>query len=145
MLLRAERSVTVDRDVEDVFDYLAHGENNVQWRDGVLEIERTSVVTGEGATYRQVMKGPAGRAIRGDYRVTRHERPEVLEFSVTAGPARPKGRFHLERAADGGTTVTSALELDPRGPSRLFASLVRKQMEREVAALEELRRQLDNS
>jgi len=36
----------------------------------VLQIERTSADNGEGATYRQVLAGPGGRRIDGDYRVT---------------------------------------------------------------------------
>lgn len=144
-MIRAERSVTVERAIDEVFAYLADGRNNVRWRDGVLEIEPATEATGEGVTYRQVLKGPAGRPIRGDYRITRHDRPHTLEFAVIAGPARPTGRFRLEPAGDGRTRVTFVLELEPRGPSRLLAPLIRRQMQREVAALDQLRGQLEST
>src|SRR5262245_62489530 len=47
----AEYSVTVSKPAQDVFDYLADGAHNREWRAGVLEIARTSEATGEGATY----------------------------------------------------------------------------------------------
>lgn len=67
-MTHAEHSVTVNRPASDVFDYLADGTHNRDWRAGVLEIERTSAQDGEGATYRQVLAGPGGRRISGDYR-----------------------------------------------------------------------------
>src|SRR5258706_16018256 len=91
----AEHTVTVNRPAREVFDYLADGTHNREWRTGVLEIERTSAAGGEGATYRQVLSGPGGRRIDGDYRVTVFDPPRRLEFRVTAGPARPTGVFEL--------------------------------------------------
>ena len=91
----AEHTVTVNRPAGAVFDYLADGTHNAEWRSGVLEIERTSPGGGQGATYRQVLSGPGGRQIDGDYQVTVFEPPTRLEFQVIAGPARPAGMFEL--------------------------------------------------
>src|SRR2546423_8196370 len=85
----AENTVTIERPIGDVFAYLADGTNNPRWRAGVLSIERTSAGEGADATYRQVLSGPGGRKIAGDYRVTRYEPPHRLEFAVIARPARP--------------------------------------------------------
>jgi uncharacterized protein YndB with AHSA1/START domain len=68
-MAHAESTVTIDRPVQQVFDYIADGTNNPHWRACVLEIERTSADEGEGATYRRVLQGPGGRRIPGDYRV----------------------------------------------------------------------------
>jgi polyketide cyclase/dehydrase/lipid transport protein len=59
----AEHTVTVNRPAPDVFDYLADGTHNRDWRTGVIEIARTTTADGEGATYRQVLTGPGGRRI----------------------------------------------------------------------------------
>ena len=56
----AEHTVTIARPPQDVFDYLADGTHNRDWREGVLEISRTSAGDGPGATYRQVLAGPGG-------------------------------------------------------------------------------------
>jgi uncharacterized protein YndB with AHSA1/START domain len=85
----AERTVTVNRPARAVFDYLADGTHNVEWRTGVLEIERTSAGGGEGATYRQILAGPGGRRIDGDYKVTVFNPPARLVFQVTPGQHGP--------------------------------------------------------
>jgi hypothetical protein len=82
----AERTVTVNRPASDVFDYLADGTHNREWRTGVLEIERSSAADGQGATYRQVLAGPGGRRIDGDYGVTVFDPPRRLNFMSLPGP-----------------------------------------------------------
>src|SRR5262245_52758712 len=43
------------------------------------EIPGQGPVLGAGATYQQTLSGPGGRRIRGDYRVTSHTPPTLLE------------------------------------------------------------------
>jgi uncharacterized protein YndB with AHSA1/START domain len=135
----AEHTVTVNRPQKDVFDYLAEGTHNREWRSGVLEIERTSAAEGKGATYRQVLSGPGGRRIDGDYRVTVFDPPRRLEFQVTAGPARPTGVFELSENADQSTRVRFSLDLNPSGLMRLMTPMISRQMRREVGQLDNLK------
>lgn len=139
----ATNTVTVDRPIGEVFGYLADGTNNPRWRAGVLEIERTAGDNGLGTTYRQVLAGPGGRRIAGDYRVTAYAPPTGLAFAVTAGPARPTGRFELAETAPGRTTVTFTLDLRPGGMMRLMSGLIAKQMRAEVAQLTRLKTDLE--
>jgi uncharacterized protein YndB with AHSA1/START domain len=139
----AEHTVTIDRPASDVFDYLADGTHNREWRAGVLEIERTSAAGGEGATYRQVLAGPGGRRIDGDYRVTVFDPPQRLEFHVTAGPARPTGVFELTENPDETTRVRFALDLKPAGLMKLMTLMITRQVRREVAQLDTLKTVLE--
>ena len=141
----AEHTVTVNRPQKDVFDYLAEGTHNREWRSGVLEIERTSAAEGQGATYRQVLSGPAGRRIDGDYQVTVFEPPRRLEFQVTAGPARPTGVFELSEDADQSTRVRFSLDLNPSGLMRLMTPMISRQMRREVTQLDNLKAILERT
>jgi hypothetical protein len=84
----AEHTVTINRSAGDVFDYLADGTHNRDWRNGVLEIEKTTAASGAGAGYTQVLAGPGGRRIPGDYRVTTR-RGASSSSSPPARPARP--------------------------------------------------------
>ena len=135
----AEHTVTVSRPQQDVFDYLADGMHNREWRAGVLEIRRTSADDGKGATYRQVLAGPGGRRIDGDYQITVFDPPRRLEFKVTAGPARPAGVFELIPDAEGSTRVRFSLDLDPAGLMKLMTPVIARQMRREVAQLDNLK------
>lgn len=144
-MAHARQTVTVRRPVDDVFTYIAEGANNVRWRDGVVEIERVSGDGGVGTTYRQVLKGPGGRRIDGDYRVTSYDRPRLLAFEVVAGPVRPVGRYEL--AADGAeaTTLTFTLDAQPKGIMKLMSPVISKQMQTEVGHLADLKRDLERS
>ena len=141
----AEYTVTVDRPARAVFDYLADGTHNREWRSGVLDIERTSATAGEGAAYRQVLAGPGGRRIDGDYRITTFAPPQRLEFLVTAGPARPSGVFELSDSGGQATVVRFALDLQPAGLMKLMTPMIARQMRREVAQLETLKKVLEQA
>jgi uncharacterized protein YndB with AHSA1/START domain len=141
-MAHAEYSVIVNRPAREVFDYLADGTHNREWRSGVLEIERTSAAEGPGATYRQVLAGPGGRRIAGDYRVTVFDPPQRLEFQVIAGPARPTGVFELSEAGQR-TTVRFMLDYRPGGAMKLMGPMITKTMQREVAQLDTLKAVLE--
>jgi uncharacterized protein YndB with AHSA1/START domain len=141
----AEHTVTVARPQTDVFDYLAEGAHNREWRAGVLEISRTSASDGQGATYRQILAGPGGRRIDGDYQVTVFDPPRRLEFQVTAGPARPAGVFELSENADQSTRVRFSLDLHPAGLMKVMTPMITRQMRREVAQLDNLKAILERT
>ena len=139
----AEHTTAINRPVDDVFSYLADGMHNREWRSGVLEIERTSSADGVGATYRQVLAGPGGRRIDGDYRVTEYAPPSRLAFNVIAGPARPEGVFELTELPDDSTRLRFALDLKPAGIMKVMTPMISRQMQREVAQLEALKKILE--
>jgi uncharacterized protein YndB with AHSA1/START domain len=144
IMAHAQYTVTVQRPVDDVFAYLVDGANNRRWRDGVLEIERVSGDGGVGTTYRQVLKGPGGRRIDGDYRVTAYERPSLLAFEVVAGPVRPVGRYELAAVGAQATAVTFRLDVRIKGIMKVVSPLVGKQMQSEVAHLVDLKRDMES-
>jgi uncharacterized protein YndB with AHSA1/START domain len=144
-MLHAEHTVTINRPARDVFDYLADGTHNRDWRDGVVEIRRTTSTDGKGAAYRQVLAGPGGRRIDGDYEITVFEPPRRLEFVVTAGPARPAGVFELTETPGDGTRVRFALDLQPTGLMRIMTPMIARQMRSEVARLDTLKKLLERT
>jgi hypothetical protein len=100
---------------------------------------------GVGATYRQVLGGPPGRKIAGDYRVTTYDRPTTLGFEVIAGPLRPTGIFELSPTGSGGTIVTFRLAAAPKGVMRPMAPMIAKQMRAETQSLDILRAELESN
>jgi len=136
---QAQHSVTIDRPIEAVFAFVADGENCPQWRPGVLDIKRVSGDGGVGTTYEQGVRGPMGRRIAADYRITVSEPNRRLEFQTVTGPARPHGRYDFEGAGDG-TRLTFALDAELTGLRKLLmGSMVQKTMESEVATLDKLK------
>ena len=144
-MLHAEHTVIVARPQQDVFDYLAEGTRNREWRAGVLETSRTSAADGEGATYRQVLAGPGGQKFDADYRITAFEPPRRLEFRVTAGPVRPAGVFELSEDGDQSTRVRFSLDLNPSRLMKLMTPVLARELQREVTQLDNLKAILERT
>jgi uncharacterized membrane protein len=133
-MAHAEQTVTVDRPIAEVFAYLADGYNEPKWRPDVSNVRLASESsTGVGATWAQSMKGPGGRAIKGDYRFTAWKEPTRLDFEVIAGPARPLGSFVLAPLSNNSTSVTFTLDLTPKGLMVLMTGMINKQVATEAA------------
>ena len=137
-----EREVTITRPVAEVFTFVADGLNAPQWRPGVMDISLVSG-SGLGAVYKQGVKGPGGRRIDADYRITAYEPNRRLSFEATAGPVRPTGEFAFDDA-NGATHVRFALQAELGGIKKLLmGGAVQKTMDAEVAALEHLKQVLE--
>jgi len=142
-MAHAENQVTINRPVSDVFSYLLDGANNPRWRPGVLDIQHDAATpAGLGAVYKQGLKGPGGR-IDGDYKITRLQPNQLIEFQVIAGPARPTGTYTLEPVGSG-TKVSFVLDFQPKGLARLMDGMIGKTMQSEVGYLSNLKTVLES-
>jgi uncharacterized membrane protein len=138
----AENSVVIARPRSEVFAFVANHENDPKWRPGIADISRASG-TGQGAIYRQGVKGPMGRRIDADFEVTAYQDGSLIAFRTLAGPVRPEGSYRFEDA-DGGTRVTFSLSADLRGPQKLMSPMVAKSMRSQIDALASLKRVLES-
>ena len=139
----ARHQVTICRPAEEVFTFIADGLNGPKWRPGITDIALLSGF-GVGATYKQGVKGPGGRRIAADYRVTEYEPNRRLAFEAIAGPVRPAGEWVLEELADG-TRLTFSLNAELGGIKKLLmGGAVQKTMDAEVAATERLKELLES-
>ncbi len=138
-MAHAEETVAVPREIDHVFAFLADGLNEPLWRPDVIDVSlETAGVTGLGAVWVQKMRGPGGRPISGDYRITSYLPPTRLDFEVIAGPARPIGSFRLREVDTTTTEVTFVLDLTPRGLMRLMTPMIEKQVASEARAIHQL-------
>src|ERR1700676_43417 len=129
----AEESITINRPVGDVFDFVLDGTKNPLWRPAVLDIERVpGKPSGAGAVFKQGLKGPGGRRIDGDYEIVECQANELIKFQVITGPARPTGMYRFE-AVGNATRVTFSLHLEPKGLTRLLSPMITSTMKGEVA------------
>jgi uncharacterized membrane protein len=138
----ARSQITIRRPVDDVFAFVSDGLNGPAWRSGIVDVALVSG-SGLGATYKQGVKGPGGRRIDADYRVTAFEPNRRIAFEAIAGPVRPTGEFVFEEVPDG-TRLAFSLDAQLSGIKKLLMSgAVQKTMDAEVAATERLKRLLE--
>ncbi|MFA1611897.1 SRPBCC family protein [Halobellus rubicundus] len=146
---RAAATVTVERDIEDVFAYLAAVTTMDDWVKGVSETRHTGGTPGEvGATYAYRYRS-AGTTRSMEMTVEAVERPTRLVIGVPDGSLAFTSEITLE-AVDGGTRVTNAIDatVTGRGLALLTAvapPLVRWLATREMTGeLEQLKSNLED-
>jgi uncharacterized membrane protein len=140
----AQRKITIDRPVDQVFDFFTDHGNDQKWRRHVKEIDpkRQSPV---GTTIHQVVSGPGGRGIPSDIEVTANEPPSRYAFRVVAGPVRPVGELTFTPSGTG-TEVSMSLSAELSGIKKVFmARAVQKSMDAEVGALDTAKRLIEAS
>ena len=138
----AERTISIRRPVDEVFRFLSDGRTATQWRSAVIEVSKASG-EGVGAVYRQVVRGPGGRAVDADFEITVLEQDQRIGFRTIAGPVRPEGEFALEAMGDA-TILTFTLEAKLSGWKRLLlGGLVQSSMNAEMRGLDQLQEVLE--
>ena len=121
---RFEATVVIDRPIEDVFAFLADGENDPKFSPRVLEIAKTSDgPPGVGTVYASTVKD-AGMKTKREFKLTEFEpftRIRWAELSKNLVTA-PEGGYDLAREGIG-TRVTIYNVLEGHGPGKLIAPL----------------------
>ena len=141
---KAQRTIVIDRPVDQVFAFFTDPQNDSKWRPHVKEIAARGPV-GVGSTIHQVVEGPGGRGIPADIEVVGFEPSTRYAFQVTAGPVRPFGEF-LFAPSGAGTEVGFSLEAELSGIKRLAMSkTVQKSMDGQMAALDQAKALLERS
>lgn len=142
-MAHAEGSITIDRPIKAVFDFVLDGTNGPLWRPDVTDVQlKTAKPLGVGAVFKQGMKGPGGR-IDADYEIVECKPGEWIKFQVVAGPARPTGTYKFESSGKG-CKVTFVLDFQPKGLARLMDGMINKSMQGEVATLSNLKSYLES-
>jgi uncharacterized membrane protein len=123
-------TVTVERSIEEVFDYAAQFDRHPEWQDDLKSAtaDGPPAVGATGSGTRQI--GP--RVHTTQWRMSAYERPRILGWEVLSGPIRPAGsmRFSAEGTS---TRVDLQIELNPRGWMKLLGPLVERQSQKIVA------------
>lgn len=123
------QSVTVNRPVQEVWDFISNFENTTRWSRGVLEAKQTSDgPLGIGSTLQTVVKA-FGRRRTADYLVTEYEPNHAFAFEVTAGPMTSRARYLVEPAG-AGTQLTASGEAEATGLYKLLAPILVRTVKR---------------
>jgi uncharacterized protein YndB with AHSA1/START domain len=121
---RFEVTTLIDRPIEEVFAFLADGENDPKFSPRVLEIAKTTDgPPGVGTVYASTVKD-AGMKTKREFKLTEFEPPtrirwaEISKNAITAS----EGGYDLAREGDG-TRVTLYNVLEGHGIGKLIAPL----------------------
>ena len=140
-MITVDHSVVIDRPIQEVFAFLADGENHIQWRSGLVEWKMTSEgPVGVGSTSSEVLQF-LGRRMETSYELTEFEQDRKLAFKTTSGPIPMDGSYTLESAGSG-TKLTFRIQGESGGFFRLaehvLVRMVRRQVESDFGNLKDL-------
>jgi uncharacterized protein YndB with AHSA1/START domain len=120
-----EATVVIDRPVEEVFAFLANGENDPKFSPRVLEIAKTTDgSTGVGTVYASTVKD-AGMQSKREFRITEFEAPTKIRWAEQSRNlvVATHGGYDLAPEGEGRTRVRIHNVLEGRGIGKLIAPL----------------------
>ncbi len=133
-MVKTETSVTINRPIEEVFEFLTTIENNPQWQSSTLEAKQTSEgPVGLGSTAMLEAKF-LGRRLELAMEITEFEPNRKFSFKTTSGPVPFEGSNVFERISEGETKVTFLFEAEPGGFFKLAEPLVARASKRDSEA-----------
>jgi carbon monoxide dehydrogenase subunit G len=137
-MISVEKEVLVDRPAQEVFDFLADVRNEERWNPNVIAIESESdgplLVGG-------MFEGLYRRGGRMRFELVEAVRPSRLVFRGGGRQMALVATLELERVGSA-TCVRMKAEMEPRGPLKLLAPLMRKPIERQYERVSESFRQV---
>ena len=142
-MIKAEKSIVIERPVEDVFAYVGDQTNAVHWQAGLVEVRRlTDGPIGVG-TRHTIVRTFMGRRLAVDNEYVAFEPGRRIAFRTTSGPMPLEASYLVEPVA-GGTRVTSTIAMEASGFLALAEPLIAAGLRREMdAAFRELKRLLE--
>jgi uncharacterized protein YndB with AHSA1/START domain len=101
-------TVVIDRPIEEVFAYLADGENDATFSERVLEIKQTTDgPPGVGTIYASTVKD-AGVKFKREFKISEFEPPTKIRWTeISTGPViTPEGGYDLAPTGEGKTQLS---------------------------------------
>lgn len=140
-----ERTVTVQKPIRVVWDYVSDFRNTEEWDPPTVSTERTGGDGGVGTTYHNVSK-MLGNETEVDYVVVEHEPTSRFVLRGDAGSVQLLDTITFAETPEGGTAVTYHAEFAPQGAAKLAAPLLPAALkvlgDKVAASLEEKLQQL---
>lgn len=122
--------VTIDRPIEDVFNYINRPDNDPEWQPEVLERKVADRL--EEGTELTIRREVLGRTIESKARVVDYDPPHKSISRSFAGPLQFEGGFHLQEV-DSGTRVEFRADVNPTGAYEVGAETFADEFEDEIA------------
>lgn len=143
-MIKINKSLVINRPIDEVFDYIGDQRNTPQWQSGLVEVRRiTEGPPGIGTKHAFVRKF-MGRKMEATNEYIAYEPNKKITFKTTSGPVRLEASYLFESTADG-TKVTGLIEMQAAGLFGFAEPLIAKSLDRESdAAMTELKRLLES-
>jgi uncharacterized protein YndB with AHSA1/START domain len=130
-MIKAEQSAIIERPIDEVFAFVGDQTNTPRWQAGLVEVRRTSDGPPGVGTTHTFVRTFMRRRMEADNVYVAYEPNERIAFKTTSGPVRLEASYLFE-ATDGGTRLTSRIEMDASGFMSLAEPLIASGLKREM-------------
>lgn len=127
-MINIEKSIVIDKPVEEVFAYMSDGSKAPNWQGGLEAVEGQANAVGE--QYTEVRKF-MGREMRSVLELTAFEPNKRWGAKVIKGPVPYEVTVQLT-PQDGGTQMTTHIEGEPTGFFKVAEGMVKGQLEKSI-------------
>jgi len=140
-MTKIERSIVIDRPVEEVWEFVHDTANNVLWQTTLAESEKLTEGPMDVGTRVREVRHFLGLRIESTWEMTEYEPTRRSAIRGISGPIPLSGSYRLEEA-DAGTKLTVSGELDAHGFFKLaepiFARITGRELEANLGHLKDL-------
>ena len=140
-VIRTEKTILIERPIEDVFSYIADFKNDMAWRSELAEIRQTTeFARGQGARYEERLHW-GDREANAEFEVVDYRPNSRIEFRGSSGSLSARGEYDLD-AEENRTRLTVVGEIELSGvlaaAEEIIAEAVRKQGEEDLEHLKDI-------
>ena len=140
-MIRIERSIVIERPIDEVFAFVHEPRNDSAWQTTLIESTRLEDGPIGVGTHVRERRRFLGMTVEMTKEITEFEPSTRSAFKMVAGGAPMSGEYRLE-AVDGATRVTATGFVEARGffkmAEPLFASMAGRELEASLGHLKEL-------
>src|SRR4051795_3434590 len=133
---RFEGTAHIDRPIDQVFAFLAAGENDPKFSPRVQEIQKTTDgPVGVGTTFVSTVKD-AGMKSNREFELTEFQQPTRIRWTERSKNAItvPEGGYDLEPAGDGATRMTISNTFEGHGFGKVILPLALRAAKKDADA-----------
>ena len=126
-MIQLDKSVLIERPVEDVFSFISNFENESEWCEEVVRTQKTSDgPIGVGSTFTDHVEF-LGRTMKSSYEILAYDLNKTVSIKTSSGPV-PFVATYSFNDADGVTKLAILAKAEPRGLFKLATPIIRRQL-----------------
>lgn len=130
-MIKVEKSVVINKPVEEVFGFVVAEGNYTKWQAGVEQVIEGGARNTVGSQFTEVRRF-MGQEMRTTLELTEFVPNARWSAKVVKGPVPYDVSLTFE-PVDGGTRVTTSVDGEPKGFFKLAEGMVASQLEKNIA------------
>jgi uncharacterized protein YndB with AHSA1/START domain len=114
LMIRFDVSIVIEKPVEEVFRFVAEGENGSRWNSAVKQVKKISEgAIDVGTKYSMICQLPSG-TVENTYEVVEYEENKKLSIKIISGPTPFLYRYSF-KPSNRGTELSLEAEAEKEG------------------------------